>query len=141
VISDFRVMGDQRELPGRVGADASHALVQELDRLAARHDHQITYSAGWELGAREEAAIGKVPGPHGRPRSMAGAMSASAMRVFACRERPHPSAKLSLFETADGWRYSVRITNLPAATRGWRGPAPASTPRTALSRATFIPRH
>jgi hypothetical protein len=43
------------------GAGASHALVKELDRLAARHGYQVTYSVGWELGAREKAAIGKVP--------------------------------------------------------------------------------
>jgi hypothetical protein len=43
------------------------------------------------------------------------------MRVFARRERPHPGAQLSLFETADGWRYSLWVTNLPATTKGWRG--------------------
>ena len=43
------------------------------------------------------------------------------MRVLARRERPHPGAQLSLFEAADGWRYSLWVTNLPAATRGWRG--------------------
>jgi hypothetical protein len=43
------------------GAGASHALVAELDRLAGRHGYQVTYSVGWELGAREKAAIGKVP--------------------------------------------------------------------------------
>ena len=37
------------------GAGASHALVKELDRLAARHGYQVTYSVGWELGARESA--------------------------------------------------------------------------------------
>jgi hypothetical protein len=44
-----------------------------------------------------------------------------AMRVFARRERPHPGAQLSLFETAGGWRYSLGATNLPGDTRGWRG--------------------
>ena len=44
-----------------------------------------------------------------------------AMRVFARRERPHPGAQLSLFETADGWRYSVWVTNRPADTKGWLG--------------------
>jgi hypothetical protein len=44
-----------------------------------------------------------------------------AMRVFAGRERPHPGAQLSLFETAGGWRSSLWVTNLPADTRGWRG--------------------
>ena len=43
------------------GAGASHALVKELDRLASRHGYQVTYSVGWELGAREKAAIGTVP--------------------------------------------------------------------------------
>ena len=43
------------------------------------------------------------------------------MRVFARRERPHPGARLSLFEAAGGWRYSLWVTNLPAATKGWRG--------------------
>jgi hypothetical protein len=45
----------------------------------------------------------------------------ASMRVFARRERPHPGAQLSLFETADGWRYSLWVTNLPPRTGGWRG--------------------
>jgi hypothetical protein len=44
-----------------------------------------------------------------------------SMRVFARRERPHPGAQLTLFETRDGWRYSLWVTNLPADTKGWRG--------------------
>jgi hypothetical protein len=43
------------------------------------------------------------------------------MRVFARRERPHPGAQLTLFETGDGWRYTLRAANLPGDTRGWRG--------------------
>jgi hypothetical protein len=43
-----------------------------------------------------------------------------SMRVFARRERPHPGAQLTLFEAEDGWRYSLWVTNLPAALRGWR---------------------
>ena len=42
------------------------------------------------------------------------------MRVFARREHPHPGAQLTLFETGDGWRYTLWVTNLPAALRGWR---------------------
>ena len=45
----------------------------------------------------------------------------SAMCVLARRERPHPGAQLTLFEAEDGWRYSLRVTNLPQRTRGWRG--------------------
>ncbi len=43
------------------GPGASHGLVKELDRLAARHGYQVAYSLGWEFAARERAAIGKVP--------------------------------------------------------------------------------
>ena len=56
-------------------------------------------------------------GPHGD--QLAG--WPAAMRVFARRERPHPGAQLTLFEAADGWRYSLWATNRPAATRGWLG--------------------
>jgi Transposase DDE domain group 1 len=45
----------------------------------------------------------------------------ASMRILARRERPHPGAQLSLFEEADGWRYSLWVTNLPASARGWRG--------------------
>ena len=44
------------------GAGASHDLITELDRLAARPGYQVTYSVGWELGAREKAALRLVPG-------------------------------------------------------------------------------
>jgi hypothetical protein len=46
-----------------------------------------------------------------------------AMRIFARRERPHPGAQLTLFEAEDGWRYTLRATNLPEKTCGWRGQA------------------
>jgi hypothetical protein len=42
------------------------------------------------------------------------------MRIFARRERPHPGAQLTLFETEGGWRYSLWVTNIPVTTRGWR---------------------
>jgi hypothetical protein len=45
------------------GAGASHALITRLDELAARRGYQVIYSAGWELGARERAAIAAVPAP------------------------------------------------------------------------------
>jgi hypothetical protein len=43
------------------------------------------------------------------------------MRIFARRERPHPGAQLTLFEAEDGWRYSLWVTNRPAATKGRLG--------------------
>ena len=148
------------------GAGASHALVKELDRLASRHGYQVTYSVGWELGAREKAAIGKVPEiawqiavdgkGQVRERRADGACAGrdcahrrcwieeahvteltgllrdgpagdqlkawpKAMRVFARRERPHPGAQLTLFEAADGWRYSLWVTNRAPDTKGWLG--------------------
>jgi hypothetical protein len=148
------------------GAGASHDLIARLDKLAGRHGYQLTYSVGWELGARERAAIAAVPagawqiavGARGQVRERradeacgdagcghrrcwieeahvaeltallregpAGDQLAgwpATMRIFARRERPHPGAQLSLFETADGWRYSLRVTNRPAATKGWLG--------------------
>jgi hypothetical protein len=148
------------------GAGASYDLVKELDRLACRHGYQVTWSVGWTLGTREQAALGKVPGTAwdaagkgkgkvrerradqacGNPRCTHPACGIEevhvtdltdplrggpggdqlqgwpkAMRVFARRERPHPGVQLSLFEMADGWRYSPWATNLPAGTRGWRG--------------------
>jgi hypothetical protein len=42
------------------------------------------------------------------------------MRIFARRERPHPGAQLTLFETEGGWRYCLWVTNLPVTERGWR---------------------
>jgi hypothetical protein len=42
------------------------------------------------------------------------------MRVFARRERPHPGARLTLFEAGDGWRYTLWVSNVPASLRGWR---------------------
>jgi hypothetical protein len=43
------------------GAGASHDLITRLDKLAARPGYQLIYSVGWELGARERAAISAVP--------------------------------------------------------------------------------
>ncbi len=43
------------------------------------------------------------------------------MRVFVRRERPHPGAQLTLFETHDGWRYTLWVTNRPETTKGWLG--------------------
>jgi hypothetical protein len=148
------------------GAGASHDLVKELDRLARRHGYQVTYSTGWALSGREQAAISKIPetaweaaidgkgqvrerradaacpDPRCAHRAcwieeahvteLTGLLREGpagdqlkgwpkTMRVFARRERPHPGAQLSLLETADGWRYSLWATNLPAGTRGWRG--------------------
>jgi hypothetical protein len=52
------------------GAGASHDLIARLDKLAARPGYQLICSAGWELGARERAAIAAVPArSQGSPRA------------------------------------------------------------------------
>jgi hypothetical protein len=61
------------------------------------------------------------------------------MRVFARRERPHPGAKLSLFENEDGWRYTLWVTSLPSKTKAWRGKTAASMPRTGSTLASKTP--
>lgn len=43
------------------------------------------------------------------------------MRVYVRRERPHPGAQLTLFQSRDGWRYTLWVTNRPATERGWLG--------------------
>jgi hypothetical protein len=45
----------------------------------------------------------------------------ATMRIFARRERPHPGAQLTLFGAEDGWRYTLWVTNRPAATKSWLG--------------------
>ena len=147
------------------GAGASHGLITRLDQLASRPGYQLTYSVGWELGARERAAIRLIPAEawqiaidqrgEVRERRTAAACAGrscgharcwveeahvteltvllregpgggeldgwpESMRVFARRERPHPGAQLSLFETRDGWRYFLWVSNVPAGLRGWR---------------------
>src|SRR5258705_13087823 len=69
-----------------------------------------------------EARAGEWPGRRGGDREGYHLRGGQKRRGFSPRrERPHPGAQLSLFEAADGWRYSLWVTNLPAATRGWRG--------------------
>ena len=43
------------------GSGFSHKLVEHLDTLARRRGYTLVYSCGWELDAREKAAIRPVP--------------------------------------------------------------------------------
>jgi hypothetical protein len=55
----------------------------------------------------EEAHVTELTGllRSGRPGQLAS--WPASMRIFARRERPHPGAQLTLFETQDGWRHSL----------------------------------
>ena len=73
-----------------------------LDRGSARH--------------RADRAAARGPG-----RGPAGGLARRRCGSSPAASGPHPGAQLTLFETGDGWRYTLWVTNLPAATRGWRG--------------------
>ncbi|MGH3570514.1 MAG: transposase [Pseudonocardiaceae bacterium] len=85
------------------GAGASHGLLARLDALAARPGYQLVYSVGWELGARERAAIPWCPGAPGRSRSITAARcgnaapptparpGAAGMRGAGAKRRTSPS--------------------------------------------------
>jgi hypothetical protein len=125
------------------GAGASHGLVDHITELNAAPGRRVHYSIGWDLGARERAAIGRVPATawgqlldhQGKPRPLAEAAVVELtallqehpdnnqlenwpadIRVVCRREKPHPGAQLSLFEEADGWRYQLFATNTPGST-------------------------
>ena len=43
------------------GAGASHGLVDHITTLNSSPWRRVHYSTGWELGAQERLAIGRVP--------------------------------------------------------------------------------
>ena len=125
------------------GAGASHGLIDHITTLNTSPWRRVHYSIGWELGTRERTAIGLVPtsawdavlNGEGQPRELdeAALVELTAllrqgphgdqlanwpadMRIICRREKPHPGAQLSLFETSDGWRYQLLATNTPAKT-------------------------
>lgn len=91
--------------------------VRERRSDAACADRECGHQRCWV----EEACVTELTAllRDGRRDELAG--WPSAMRVFARRERPHPGAQLTLLEAGDGWRYTLRATNIPAKTCGWRG--------------------
>ncbi|MDQ4033262.1 MAG: IS1380 family transposase [Actinomycetota bacterium] len=125
------------------GAGASHGLVNHITNLNASPWRSVQYSIGWDLGPRERAAIDRAPqhtwdhvlDTEGAPRGLdeAGVLELTALlrqgphgdqlanwpkdlRIICRREKPHPGAQLSLFETIDGWRYQLLATNTPGKT-------------------------
>jgi hypothetical protein len=43
------------------GAGANHGLIKHLHELAAKPGHQLVYSVGWEIAARERGALAQAP--------------------------------------------------------------------------------
>jgi hypothetical protein len=180
VISGFRVMSDQGELFGLVasvpmitvdGAGASHELIKHLDKLAARPGYQVIYSVGWALTEREKTALRLVPGQawqiaidgRGEVRERRADDACADMRCAhrTCWvEEAHVAELTGLLREGpggdqlqgwpDGWRYSLWVTNRPAATKGWLGQNGSADERSHLmthclrSRAVMLrlrPRH
>ena len=98
----------------QIAIDAS-GQIRERRSDAACADAGCAHRACWIEEAHVTELTGLLrQGPHGD--QLTG--WPAAMRVFARRERPHPGAQLTLFEAG---RYSLWVTNRPAATRGWLG--------------------
>ena len=109
-----------RLVPDQAWQIATDARGQIRERRAgdACADAGCAHRACWTEEAHVTELTGLLrDGPHGD--QLAGWPAAT--RVFARRERPHPRAQLTLFEAGDGWRYSLWVTNRPAATKGWLG--------------------
>src|SRR5487761_1291581 len=114
------------------GAGASHELVKELDRLASRHGYQVTWSVGWALGAREQAALGKVPGTAWEA-AVDGKGQVRERRADDACQNPrcaHPAC----------WIEEAHVTELTGRLReGPEGNAGLRPPRAAPSRRPAVP--
>jgi hypothetical protein len=118
-------------------AAATHAVIDWLTAQGSKRGRAVEYSIGWSIGEAERAAITALPASAWTPAINAdggvreGADVAeltgllhldgwpAGMRVIVRRERPHPGAQLSLFEEADGWRYTAFITNTAVGALQW----------------------
>jgi hypothetical protein len=118
-------------------AAATHAVLDWLREQGGKRDRVVEYSIGWSIGEPERAAIAALPTSAWSPAldadggvrdgaqvaELTGLLDLSGwppgMRVIVRRERPHPGAQLSLFEAADGWRYTAFITNTRIGALQW----------------------
>jgi hypothetical protein len=118
-------------------AAASHAVLDWLIEQGRKRGRQVDYSIGWTIGEPERAAIAGIPTSGWSPAinadghirdsaqvaELTGLLELSGwpegMRVIVRRERPHPGAQLTLFETRDGWRYTAFVTGTPVGALQW----------------------
>ena len=108
------------------GAGAGHDLIARLDKLAARRGYQVIYSVGWELGAREKAAITEVleeawqiaVDEHGEVRERRADQACGGLHCAHRRcwiEEAHVTELTSLLregpagDRLDGWPAKVRV--------------------------------
>lgn len=106
-------------------AGATHEL------LAWAREHRVRYSVGYELTEAVRAAILATPQerwlattcqdgserPNGQVCEITAGLQLSTWpsgsRMLVRRERPHPGAQLSLFDTIEGMRHQVMATDTP----------------------------
>jgi hypothetical protein len=118
-------------------AAATHVVIDWLTAQDTKRGRKVEYSIGWSIGEAERAAIAAMPtsgwspaiNADGHPRDGAQVAELTGlldlpgwpdrMRVIVRRERPHPGAQLTLFETRDGWRYTAFITNTTIGALQW----------------------
>ena len=133
-----------RQIPARMrsrllvrvdGAGASHELINHLLSLSSRR-RTVLFTCGWAITAADEQAIGLLPAAAWQAAvdqdgvvqddkhvaeithllSRAGRWPAG-LRWIVRRTRPsrRQARNLTAFERATGWRYSIIVTNIPAA--------------------------
>jgi len=119
-------------------AAASHAVLDWLHAQDQKRGRRVEYSIGWRIDDDEHIAIKALSASAWSPALAAdgdlrdGAEVAEltgllalpdgwppGMRVVVRRERPHPGAQLTLFETRDGWRYTAFVTNATTGQLQW----------------------
>jgi hypothetical protein len=133
-----------RQIPARMrsrllvrvdGAGASHELISHLLSLATPR-HRVLFTCGWAITEADERAIGKLPsGAWQAAVDQDGAVQddkhvaeithltsragnwPGGLRWIVRRTRPsrRQARNLTAFERATGWRYSIIVTNIPAA--------------------------
>ena len=133
-----------RQIPSRMrskllvrvdGAGASHELITHLLSLSSRR-RTVLFTCGWMITAADEEAIRLLPATAWQAAvdqdglvqedkhvaeithllSRAGRWPAG-LRWVVRRTRPsrRQARNLTVFERATGWRYSIIVTNIPAA--------------------------
>jgi hypothetical protein len=133
-----------RQIPARMrskllvrvdGAGASHELISHLLSLCTRC-RTVLFTSGWMITGADEQAIGLLPatawqaavdqdGVVQHDKHVAeithlltrAAGWPAGLRWIARRTRPsrRQARNLTAFEKATGWRYSIIVTNIPAA--------------------------
>jgi hypothetical protein len=115
-------------------AGSSHGFLAHIRSLREQHHLDIRFSVGAAITepirAAIQAATGWIPAvgtdgdlrEHAEVCEITGLFEAAGWpqgtRFLVRRERPHPGAQLSLFDTVEGWRHQVVATDTPPGNGG-----------------------